>query len=176
MSESVKHSKLMADLWSKHAEVMEQLDAIEQQIKEASNETKLGEIQERPQMSRKVAKVSKVSGNGHKGRGRPKGSKNKPKTETEVQAQVVAKETEEKTESGKRFRNQASLKDLILKVAGQHDGVKLDDLVQECYDLGYRSTSDRKGFVQNIRTNLNTLINAGQIAKDEEKRYHIAAA
>lgn len=105
-----------------------------------------------------------------KRRGRPKGSTNK---------KVSPEPTAPEMTAGKRFRNtdksgrRLSLKELIITVCARHrNGIKLDELVRKVHDYGYMSTSDDKGFVQNIRTNLHTLINSKQVIKDADKKYH----
>jgi len=180
MGNAVEQAREMMGLWGKRAELVEQLNAVDDQIAQGSKGTTPAPAPAKP----KATVAQKTNGQRRKKRkpGRPKGSRNKPKetaAETQPEAQAPAPEQtqEEMTASGKRFRNRVSLKELICSIAGTHnDGIKLDDLVQACYEAGYRSTSDRKGFVQNIRTNLNSLMNDGKVTKDDDKRYHVAAA
>ena len=108
-----------------------------------------------------------------RGRGRPKGSKNKP---VQIPVQPVPVQVPAKAQ---RFRNvnkqgkKQSLKNLIINICARHkSGVKLQELSKLCWESGYRSISDEKGFVQNIRTNLAALMNNGVIVKDEDKKYH----
>lgn len=169
VKEALVQTKQLAELYAKRLSLLGELAQVDVQIDAASkggdggngNGSLVGAI------------VPTITANATpetaKRRGRPKGSTNKKVSESTAPEMTAGKRYRNTDKSGRRL----SLKELIITVCARHrNGIKLDELVRKVHDFGYMSTSDDKGFVQNIRTNLHTLINSNQVMKDADKKYH----
>lgn len=170
VKEALVQTKQLAELYAKRLSILGELAQLDVQIDAASkggdggngngNGSLVGIIV--PTSTANNSKTKKL-------RGRPKGSTNKKGSESTAIEMTAGKRYRNTDKSGRRL----SLKELIITVCARHrNGIKLDELVRKVHDFGYMSTSDDKGFVQNIRTNLHTLINSNQVMKDAEKKYH----
>jgi len=188
VKESLVQSRAMVTLFGERANLLEKLAELDDKI----NKVERGQVVvaapkvDAPKAAAEPAQAPK------RGRGRPKGSKNKihknngqpvqepaPVMAPAAPAPVPAQQAAPAPVQGKRFRNvdkaghRLSLKELIISICSRHrNGIKLDELTAAVYKHGYQSTSEGKKFVQNIRTNLHTLMNSGVIVKDEDKRYY----
>jgi len=168
IAQSVEQARELESLFGRRAAILESLSVLDNEIETAQKthaaapKPKRG----RPKATNGAAKKTTPTTAGKRGRGRPKGSKNKPKDGN-------GKETT----ATKRHRNKTSLGALILKILGRSTkGLELQAIVEKCHAAGYQSTSDEKGYVQNIRTNLNTLTKKGVITRGDDKKYHVAEA
>lgn len=170
VKEALVQTKQLAELYAKRLSLLGELAQVDVQIDAASkgggggngngNGTLVGAI---------VPITASATPETAKRRGRPKGSTNKKISESTAPEMTAGKRYRNTDKSGRRL----SLKELIITVCARHrNGIKLDELVRKVHDFGYMSTSDDKGFVQNIRTNLHTLINSKQVVKDADKKYH----
>lgn len=187
--DSVAQAKLLAELFTKRAGKLEELAQLDEAIQKAekgelngykSNGHGNGHATEKKAPVAQKPAPQPQTGEKKRGPGRPKGSKNKTKEESAPAPAPAPVVTENHEEEGKRFKNvdpktgkRLSLRELIVKICARHpSGIKLADLVEKVLSTGYRSTSDAKGFEQNIRTNLHNLMNKQIIVKDADKKYH----
>jgi len=157
IAQSVEQAKELSQLFQKRAGILQSLSVLDSEIEMAQKTIATGHVKKR---GRPKGVNHQTNGNVKtivkRGRGRPKGSKNKQDTT-------------------KRHRNKTSLGALLLKIIGRSTkGFELQAIVEKCHAAGYKSTSDKKGYVQNIRTNLNTLVKKGEIIRNDDKKYLVA--
>jgi hypothetical protein len=183
VGKAVDQAKKLAELFNRRATALESLRSIDDEIstlQAGEVEVTVGKPQVKQEVKRGPGRPRKHEKNGHAPVQQAKRGPGRPRKEKPVEAPAPVAEAPAKEEAqaapkeGKRFRNKQTMKTLIYSIIENHPkrGIDLDGIVEGCKKAGYQSTSsDEKGYVQNCRTNINSLMNGGKVVKTEDRKY-----
>ena len=173
LEKAISQNRRLSELFAKRAELLTQrqelMDSIQSDLTDVDDEINAVQGGEVPETA-KAEKTEKK-----RGPGRPPGSPNRAKVSA-----PKAEKAETKSKSKPRVSGgpkKMTMKNVIISVIKRHrNGVVLEGIVEGCHKAGYKSDSSPEGYVQNVRTNLNTLMNKGEVRKDRDsKKYYFVS-